>query len=221
SDDETNRESSAEGTTMHDQVTGNLYTQSHTEVNRLPGANTESPMSKPPGFMGSSPIEEAAPRYWWEDELVGLPTSFDLRREKVIQLARRRFAQSPEWSAFFREILATGGLIQTVFPAAEAIEEFERSGEFAEIQQMLSKLREKRTAPPEDQEPTRVITVRLPASMHKSLLDEAQRRQTSMNKLCISKLLQMIDPAFVPIEPLPKKRKVQGGPSSPTEQPHS
>ena len=49
-------------------------------------------------------------------------------------------------------------------------------------------------------EPTRVITVRLPKSLHESLRDEAHQRNTSMNKLCISKLLQIVDDQFIPAE---------------------
>ena len=47
-------------------------------------------------------------------------------------------------------------------------------------------------------EPTRVITVRLPVSLHVALQEEAHEHRTSVNKLCISKLLQFIDHDFVP-----------------------
>jgi predicted HicB family RNase H-like nuclease len=43
-----------------------------------------------------------------------------------------------------------------------------------------------------------VITVRLPQSLHEALKDEAHAHRTSMNQLCISKLLQFIDGDFVP-----------------------
>ena len=49
-------------------------------------------------------------------------------------------------------------------------------------------------------EPTKVITVRMPKSLHEALRAEAHEHQTSMNKLCISKLLQFIDNEFVPDE---------------------
>jgi hypothetical protein len=39
-------------------------------------------------------------------------------------------------------------------------------------------------------ESIRVITVRLPASLHEALKDEAHQRKVSMNKLCINKLVQ-------------------------------
>ena len=47
-------------------------------------------------------------------------------------------------------------------------------------------------------EPTQVITVRLPKSLHEALRVEADEHHTSMNKLCISKLLQFIDHERVP-----------------------
>ena len=46
----------------------------------------------------------------------------------------------------------------------------------------------------------RDITVRLPRSMHEMLRVEAHEHRTSMNKLCISKLLQLIDGTGVPTE---------------------
>ena len=60
---------------------------------------------------------------------------------------------------------------------------------------MLARLRQKSNRG-ETQEPTRVITVRLPQSLHEALQAEAHLHQTSMNKLCISKLLQVIEDEF-------------------------
>ena len=61
-----------------------------------------------------------------------------------------------------------------------------------------AKLRERGGSPPDASEPTRVITVRLPKSLHESLRTEAHEKRTSMNKLCISKLLQMVDEQLIP-----------------------
>ena len=47
-------------------------------------------------------------------------------------------------------------------------------------------------------EETRVITVRIPQSLHDALKIEAYEHRTSINKLCISKLLQFIDADHVP-----------------------
>jgi predicted HicB family RNase H-like nuclease len=65
---------------------------------------------------------------------------------------------------------------------------------------MLGKLREQVVATPGAQEETRVITVRLPKSLHDALKAEAHEYRTSMNRLCISKLLQFIEDELVPAD---------------------
>lgn len=79
--------------------------------------------------------------------------------------------------------------------------EYEQSEEYQQIQLMLAKLRERGTDTSNtSKEPTRVITVRMPKSLHEALRAEAHDRHTSMNKLCISKLLQVVDDTLVPAE---------------------
>lgn len=114
-------------------------------------------------------------------------------KKEAFRIADQLFSQNPDWVTFFREVLGVGGVIRRLFPNADDLFEFEQSEEYAEIQQMVAQLREKSDVSTSDKEPTRVITVRLPASLHDSLKAEAHDRQTSMNKLCITKLLQVID----------------------------
>jgi predicted HicB family RNase H-like nuclease len=111
------------------------------------------------------------------------------------RVAQELYRQKPEWMMFFREILGVGGVLARLFPTREERAEFEKSPEYAEIQRMLAELRRKRDAGEEDndREPTRMITVRLPKSMHESLRAEAYQRQISINKLCIAKLLKTLD----------------------------
>ena len=66
--------------------------------------------------------------------------------------------------------------------------------------EMLRELREQATSAESTLEPTSVITVRLPKSVHDTLKTEAHEHRTSMNKLCISKLLQFIDSNLVPCD---------------------
>jgi hypothetical protein len=49
-----------------------------------------------------------------------------------------------------------------------------------------------------------VLTIRLPVCVHESLRLEAHNQHTSMNQLCISKLLQSIDSDLVPSD-IPSK----------------
>ncbi|ADB17310.1 hypothetical protein Psta_2641 [Pirellula staleyi DSM 6068] len=116
------------------------------------------------------------------------------------RIAAEMFQQQPDWVTFFREVLGVDGLVRRLFNDPAELTEFEKSGEYAEIQQMLAKLRERSGAAADGKEPTRVITVRLPKSLHEALKTEAYGRKTSMNQLCISKLLQVIDAEMVPTE---------------------
>jgi predicted HicB family RNase H-like nuclease len=130
------------------------------------------------------------------------PTTHHLEDQKqtATRIAAEMFQQQPDWVTFFREVLGVDGLVAKLFPTREAMAEFEKSPEYAEIQAMVAKLRERSGSQEQGKEPTRVITVRLPKSLHESLRAEAHNRKTSMNQLCISKLLQVIDEQLVPTE---------------------
>lgn len=109
---------------------------------------------------------------------------------EVLRVAKALYEQDPDWVTFFREILGTDGVVRKLFPTPEDLASFERTEANAAIQEMLAKLR-KKSLLIEDKgvEPVRVITVRLPKSLHESLRAEAHDRKTSMNQLCISKLI--------------------------------
>ncbi len=124
----------------------------------------------------------------------------DSRETKVFRVATELFRQDPDWVTFFRELLGVEGVIRRVFTTPAELAEFEQTREYAEIQQMVAKLRERANEPSDSREPTRVITVRLPKSLHESLRTEAHERKTSMNKLCISKLLQIVDEDLIPAD---------------------
>lgn len=123
------------------------------------------------------------------------------QRQDVFRIADEIFRQRPSWVTFFREVLGVDGIVRQVYSSPETLSHFEQTPEYQRIQQMLAKLRENDAdLPGGPREPTRVITVRLPKSLHESLRAEAHERHTSMNKLCISKLLQVVDGELVPAE---------------------
>ena len=138
--------------------------------------------------------------------------------QPILQSARQLFESEPDWVTFFREILGVDGIVRRQFTRLEDLTAFEKSQEFEQIQKWLVKLREQKNATDTESEPTRVITVRLPKSMHEYLRTEAHDLRTSMNKLCISKLLQVIEQDLIPTE------RSSGGPSrlnKPATQPMS
>lgn len=122
------------------------------------------------------------------------------RCQAVQRMASEAAVRQPDWVAFFREVLGADGIVRKMFPSTEDLTAFEKTAEYAAIQQMVVKLREKGPSEDDSTEPTRVITVRLPKSLHEALKAEAHLHQTSMNQLCISKLVQLIDKDFVPGE---------------------
>jgi predicted HicB family RNase H-like nuclease len=123
------------------------------------------------------------------------------QRQDVFRIADEIYRQRPSWVTFFREVLGVDGIVRQVYSSPDQISQFEQTSEYQKIQQMLAKLRENDAdLPGGPREPTRVITVRLPKSLHESLRAEAHDRHTSMNKLCISKLLQVVDDELVPAD---------------------
>ncbi len=140
--------------------------------------------------------------------------------QSVLERARQLYQQDPDWVTYFRELLGVEGLVRQTFPSLEELISFEQSAEYDQIQQWIVQLRGKRTAADAESEPTRVITVRLPRSMHEYLKTEAHDLHTSMNKLCISKLLQVIEQDKIPNErATPPTRRVQPVASAPAPQP--
>lgn len=123
---------------------------------------------------------------------------FSGRCQKVLQVAKELYGSKPDWVTFFRETLGVNGAARHVFTTQPDYVLFEQSGEYHEIQQMVSNLRSRKIPGNGSNEPTRVITVRLPESLHEALKAEASDHNTSMNKLCISKLLQVLIEATKP-----------------------
>ncbi len=122
------------------------------------------------------------------------------RKHEAFRVATELYRQDPDWVTFFREVMGVDGVVRRLFPTTGDMANFEQTQQYAEIQQMVAKLRERSVAQSDGREPTRVITVRLPKSLHESLRAEAHQRRTSMNQLCISKLLQVIAEGLIPIE---------------------
>jgi predicted HicB family RNase H-like nuclease len=146
--------------------------------------------------VGPEPI--CLPHDW--KETIAVLTQSTEKYQQILQTAKRLYEQDPDWVTFFREVLGVDGMVRSSFSNLEELTAFEHSPEYEQIQKWLVKLREQRNATDTESEPTRVITVRLPKSMHEYLRTEAHDLRTSMNKLCISKLLQVIEQDLIPAE---------------------
>jgi hypothetical protein len=143
---------------------------------------------------------------------------------EILKIAEELYAKSPDWATYYREILGVDGIVHQTFLTKTQLEEFEQSDACREIHYLLTKLREKKPVKkektkedkgvkkaksqakaPEDGEEIQVITVRIPKSIHEMLTEEAYQCRTSVNQLCISKLIQAIDSGLVPSDKKTKR----------------
>jgi hypothetical protein len=118
--------------------------------------------------------------------------------EQILQQAQALFGKGPSWVDYYRAVFGTGGIVRRSISEPEALDEFARTSQYRSIQLMLKQLR-LRNQP--TGEPTSMITVRLPVSVHEQLMLEATEKNTTLNKLCITKLLHQIDVEFIPALP--------------------
>ncbi len=163
----------------------------HDEVRKMLRAVLSSDPSR---YLGSCGSESQ------HVEVSSVLTQKATKYQEVLEVAEALHRQSPDWVTFFREVLGADGAVRKAFPTFDELTAFEQSPQFGNIQKLLVRLREKRCSTDDETEPTRVITIRLPKSMHEYLRTEAHDLRTSMNKLCISKLLQVVGEDMIPQE---------------------
>jgi predicted HicB family RNase H-like nuclease len=111
----------------------------------------------------------------------------------VLEVAERLYAMNPEWVVFFREVLGVDGIVRRTFSEPDALMRFECSPQYARVREMLDDLRGRQNARQAQRESLRVVTVRMPKSLHETLKTEAEQMQMSINTLCIAKLMKLLD----------------------------
>jgi len=130
----------------------------------------------------------------------------------ALQVAERLHAMNPDWVVFFREVLGVDGVVRRSFRNPEELVRFECSPHYARIRELLDDLRSRQRDRPASRESQRVVTVRMPRSLHESLKAEAEDMRVSINSLCISKLLKMLDEEER--RELASKHDQEGGPEA-------
>ena len=140
------------------------------------------------------------------------------RGREVLRLAQEAFSKTGSWVEFYREMLGSEGVVRKLYPVSDEMRFFEASNEFAELQEMVAAMRSQDSSKGDATEPERMITIRLPKSLHDALRIEADEMNLSINKLCISKLLQRIESRFIPIQQ-GRRRGRRPGPQGPRKKP--
>lgn len=123
---------------------------------------------------------------------------FDERCQQAFDVANDLFGNAPTWVCFYRELLGGNGLVHTIFDSNADLGRFLRTEQYHQIQMMLTALRSRDLPENDPNDPQRMITVRLPKSLHEAMCDEAGRLNISVNRLCISRMLQLLDPQMIP-----------------------
>ena len=136
------------------------------------------------------------------------------RGAEALRIAQEAFAKTGSWVVFYREIMGVDGVVRKLFPTSDEMRKFETSNEYCELQEMVAAVRSQDASKGDSAEPERMITIRLPKSLHDSLRVESDEMNLSINKLCISKLLQRIDTRYVP-EQQGRRRGRRPGPQGP------
>lgn len=107
------------------------------------------------------------------------------------------FEMENDWTRLYDAICGVDGLLRSALTPADRAE-FMATPEYSDVMDRLAQVRKARVESEKD--PCRVITVRLPASVHASLRAEAHDMHTSMNKLCITKLILPVKQSLVPTD---------------------
>ncbi len=123
---------------------------------------------------------------------------FDARCQQAFDVANDLFGNAPTWVCFYRALLGGSGMIHQIFTDQDEFGRFIRSDQYHQIQMMLTALRSRDLPENDPNDPQRMITVRLPKSLHEAMCDEAGRLNISVNRLCISRMLQLLDPKMIP-----------------------
>ncbi len=139
--------------------------------------------------------------------------SMESRRKQVVEAAAEMFGVAPTWVAFFREVFAREGVIASLFSVAER-KDYEQSDEHSEVLEMLTTLRSRDLPENDPSEAQRMITVRIPKCVHDYICDEANALEVSVNKLCISRLLQRSDGRMVPTSQQKRRGRKPGSAGS-------
>lgn len=126
----------------------------------------------------------------------GLPAA--LRRRQVVETAAELFGVAPTWTAFYRETIGCDGVVRALFADRDELREFECSEEHAKVMEMLTVLRSRDLPENDPHEPQRMITVRMPKTLHDAICAEANDLDVSVNKLCITRMLQKVDYSMIP-----------------------
>jgi len=114
---------------------------------------------------------------------------FDYKAANILKRGAEWAVAAESWIEFHDAVFGVRGIIRAVFETSAELIEFEKTPQYAELQEMMAKLQQQSEVRKKESN-RRVVTIRVPTCVHEALLAEAHDRRTTLNKLCTAKLLQ-------------------------------
>jgi hypothetical protein len=118
-------------------------------------------------------------------------------RESIRDALERKIEEAVEgrtgrtWVDFYAQVLGRDGVVRRMADSPARVREIESTELYRKLCQWL---KGRVLAEDLDGMQTRMITVRVPPTVHDSLKLESSEKETSLNKLCVAKLLQPLLP---------------------------
>ncbi len=186
------------------------YSTAPVTGNRLAGVDVTSNAAKAAAPTAPAVAKDSSSKLAEETEEVPtrrpehprqLPTRRRLQRPLPTSLRCRPMTCSEMHQPGYASIVNSWGVTASSRSCSHRTKTLETSfaaTNYYQIQMMLTALRSRDLPENDPNDPQRMITVRLPKSLHEALCDEALRLGISVNRLCISRMLQLLDPKMIP-----------------------
>ncbi len=184
--------------------------------------NTPAARAKRPDPAAERLAEEMRVFAKVEEELrskLNLTATREERYAQITHFATELFGVAPTWAAFYRAVMGKEGVIWTVLPDTDSRAEFETSANYGQILEMLTALRSRDLPENDPTEPQRMVTIRMPKSLYDVLCDESNQLKISVNKLCISRITQRLDPDVIPVTEKKRRGRRPGSAGQETSMP--
>lgn len=124
---------------------------------------------------------------------------FEVRCRAAKEAAQEAFVKTQWWVVLYRALLGREGVVRQLFPDNDDFQRFIDTEEHAEILEMIAAMRSADQSKGNAAEPERMITIRIPMSLHEVLKEEAEQAELSINKICLGKLLRPNVDRFTPV----------------------
>ena len=112
----------------------------------------------------------------------------DRRAKELVKLAKAEAKKHATQTELNNAIFGKTGLASVLFPTQKDREIFGERPEWREVQNIIEALPRGRVGVAKPDDPSGTVSVRMPKSLHRALILEAEAEGTSLNQLMITKL---------------------------------